>query len=166
MSKENEGLGGRRILGLGSGFRLFDVEEADSEVFGTGKDIIGVGTPVQAGNRGITVSKSAKEVEGEEFAAECRGAPNLDELAGGNCNEGGIRGEAEGGYWVLEGDAMENNTTVDIDEEGAGGVVDGDKEDTIGGDGDPGDVGGALTGKSLGLGFGEVCNCDSVTDRR
>lgn len=86
-------------------------------------------------------------MEGEEFAAEGGRLPDLEELScDGYCEEGAVRAEAEGGDGGLEGDAVEDDVAVEVDEEGAGGVVDGDEEDAIGGDCDAGDVGGGLAG--------------------
>lgn len=41
---------------------------------------------------------------------------------------------------------MEDDAAAEVYEEGSGGVVDGDEEDGVGGDGDSGDVGGGLAG--------------------
>lgn len=88
----------------------------------------------------------------------------MDELTGGDGNEGSVGGEPGGGDTVLEGDAVEEGAAAEVDELAAIAVVDGEEERAVGGDGDAADVGGGLDGEGCGLRFAEVCDGNSVTD--
>lgn len=103
-------------------------------------------------------------MEGEELLPEARGPPDLDELPEADGDEGAVGAEADGADGPLEGHPVENGAAAEVNEAGAGGVIDGEEEVAVRGDGDAGDVGGGLERERYGLGLGKIGGSDAVAD--
>lgn len=80
-------------------------------------------------------------MEGEELLAKARRPPDLDELAKADGDKGAVGTEADNADGLLEGHSVEDDAAAQVDEEGAGGVVNSKEEVTVRGDSDAGDVG-------------------------
>ena len=70
----------------------------------------------------------------------------MEEFSGGNCDERAIGGKLDGGDGFFERDAVEDGAVVEIDEEAAVVVVDGEEKEAVGRGGDAVDVCGRLAG--------------------
>ena len=110
------------------------------------------------------MGKSPNQFERKELLPEPGGPPDLEQFPHRDGDEGSVGAELGGGNRLLEGDAMENGTAAEVDEEAAGVLVDGQEEDAVGGGGDAGNVGGRLEWEGCGLRLQEVGHGDAIAD--
>lgn len=105
-------------------------------------------------------------MERQEFLLEARRLPDLDELADGDGKEGTVGAEFDGPDGVLEGNPMQDDAAVEIDEQTTSLFVDREEEGPVGGDSNPRHVLGVLAGERRSLRLHEVHNGDAVAHGR
>lgn len=103
------------------------------QIFRPGKYVLRVRTPIQRRDLVVEIGKCSDQLEGEEFLLEARGAPDLEELPRGDGDEGPAGAEGDSIHGMLEGHAVEDNVSVEVDEVAAVVIVDGEEEHAIGG---------------------------------